>query len=163
MNTTAAHTLGRTVRRLLVVVATAVAALGLTLGTAAPSQAASPSLYSGLISANTYYGFVGGNAYIPYYGQDWLDFSLSFRDIRRDGFCTVVHARGVYQTGAVTGWSKVGSNCDTVNNVRGNASFTAASGYWFVNAQVRVCQSDRYGNVIGTCSNPISPYRWSLV
>jgi len=152
-----------TIRRLLVLLASTVAALGLTLGAAAPSQAATGYLYEGNISINSYYGWVSGQAYIPYGSQNFVSVNLYYRDNRTDTVCTVVHMRGVYGSGAVTGWRKVGTSCSTTSNSYGSATIYAPSGQWFNNAQVRVCQSDRYGNVIGTCSAAVAPPSWRII
>ena len=156
MNTTIA-------RRLLVAVAALLATAGLTFGTAGAAHAATGQSYEGAVSINSYYGWASGWAYIPVGSQDSVSFYVKFRDNRTDNVCSVLHGRGVLGNGSVTAWKKLGTSCDTVNTSWGQSFSYAPYGQYFVNAQIRVCQSDRYGNVIGTCSAAVAPQSWRVI
>ena len=149
-------------RRLLVALAVLAAGAGIAVGSAGPSHAAT-YVHEGTYSINSYYGWSAGNAYIPYNTQHFVSVAGHHRDTRSDGYCSVVHMRGVYGNGAVSGWYRVGNNCSTTASNYSTARINAPSGMWFRNAQVRVCQSDRYGRVIGTCSGAVSAGNWRLI
>lgn len=156
MNTTA---LTRTALRIVAVVVAALSMVGLV---GAPSQAATPTVYEGQVAVNSYYGWVSGQAYIPYGAQNYVSVSAYHRDVRNDGYCSAVHYRGVWSNGSTTGWYYLGNNCSTTNNAYSSKRLNASSGA-FINAQVRVCQSDRYGNVAGTCSSAVQASSWRLL
>lgn len=164
MNTTTATATSRRspVRRVLAAVVVAAAALTTTLGLAAPAQAAG-YVHMGSFSINSYYGAASGTATLDYNTQTSLAAGGMLRDVRTDGYCTVLHVRGVYGNNTATAWRKAGSTCSTAAPGQYvQANLTAAYGRYFTGAQIRVCQADRYGNAIGTCSGAVWVNNWQV-
>jgi len=147
----------RLVRRLVAGAMLGLIGLGLA---AAPAQAA-VGLYKGNFAANTYYGVASGTGYVPTtHTQLGIDGVL--RDARTDGYCSTIQMRVLWGDGSRSRWFNAGFNCDTSTGKYFNHTLTSSGG-GINGGDIRLCQSNRYGTVVGTCSGYVPIRGWLQV
>lgn len=152
---TPARRSGRVVRRL----AAGALLVLIVLGLAAPAQAV--GLYKGNFAANTYYGVASGTGYVPTtFTRLGIDGFL--RDARNDGYCSTIQMRVEWNDGSRSRWFNAGFNCSTTTGKYFNYALTSSGG-GINGGDIRLCQSNRYGTVVGTCSGYVEISRWLQV
>lgn len=149
----------KTLRRLLLVGLAPLLALLAIAGMAGQAHAASYG-YAGKVYINSYYGAASGDATV---NASQTSFSVSgyIKDVRTDGYCATVQMRALTGSSS-SAWINVGFNCST-SNWKWVSQTRYTTGWKVDQVQIRACQSDRYGNVVATCSAPVNATNWRVV
>jgi hypothetical protein len=149
----------RTLHRVLLAALAPLLALLAIVGLAAQGHAASYG-YAAKVNINSYYGAATGDATTNATRTNFY-VGAYIRDVREDGYCATIQMRALTGSSA-SAWYNVGFNCST-STWKWVSRVLYTSGWAVDQIQIRACQSDRYGNVIGTCSAGVNATNWHVV